>query len=177
VSQPLTLLRRTWIIPMRGTHFSWDDEGADPWGVIPPAHVEISGRAMGGQMDFEVTYNNKRVMLFEPKHPNFREWMQDFIDALQAALDAPCDVLSWAQEHFSAEETRLQMLVKSMESVAKVGMMCWWTNRTATELQNALGDIPAGAHPIWQPQLLEIVYRLPGADVDLRPWRGRPPTK
>jgi hypothetical protein len=45
------------------------------------------------------------------------------------------------------------------------------------EIENVLCGAPAGAHVIWQPRKLDIVYRLPGADVDLRPWRGRPPSK
>jgi hypothetical protein len=139
ICKPLTLLRRTWIIPMRGSRAE-----EDSWGIIPPAHVEVSGRAMGGAMDFEVTFNDKRVMLFEPKHPKFREWMQDFIDALQAALDAPCDVLSWAQEHFDAEEQKLRA---QCEEPSFPGGSRFWDSEV--ELEQFRDGIPAGALPIW----------------------------
>ena len=104
----LTLLRRTWVVPMRG---SCHGDGAD-WGIIPPVHVEIEARATGGPTDFVVEFNGKRVLMLEPKHPHFREWMSDLISALTEAMNDPCDVLSLTQEHFAEEEEKLTGLAE-----------------------------------------------------------------
>lgn len=202
MTSPQTLLRRTWIVR---TRFSAENEkscGPDDWGTLPSVQISVEGRATGGPSDFSMTINNKRVFLLEPGHPQFREWMSDLISALTEAMNDPCDVLSLTQEHFAEEEQKIRRCVEERPIserfwgglVEMSGLFddeeqrmvahqqdrnCYerWKKRAAAELGNALDSIPAGAHPIWQPRKLEWVFRIPGADVDLRPWRGRSPSK
>ena len=75
----------------------------------------------------------KNILLLEPKHPRFREWMLVLIQALTEAIDDPCDVLSLAQEELAEPEW-----------VAK------WSKAwpSAAERNNHAHGIPGGATPL-----------------------------
>jgi hypothetical protein len=146
--------------------------GPDDWGTLPPVHVVVEAHATGGPTDFVIEIEGKRVLILEPKHPQFREWMSDLISALTEAMNDPCDVLSLTQEHFSAEEERLTglALCRVYPENAPSRLV---KDMARPEVDNAFDGIPAGATQVWNPPRVRTEWRLPGADVDLRPWRGR----
>jgi len=153
VSEPLTCIRRTWIVPGR---FSREDGGRTPkgepdWGTIPPVHVVVEGR-MDGATDFWIEFEHEKRVLLEARHPGFRQWALDLADALMEAANCQLDALALAQEHFAEEERRVCVLA---EEPRFPGGECFWDSDA--EKRNFQDDIPAGAHLIWQPWKLDFV--------------------
>ena len=135
---PLTLLRRTWIVPL-GYPDEDDEDVAESarWDNIPAAHVVVE-RSIPGGKELIVEFGDRQILTLECNHPAFYGWLSGLIDALANALDEPC-----TPEVIIEEQERWELHQQDANCYKR------WRRRPIQEIRNACDDIPAGAIPIW----------------------------